>query len=296
MIQHKIIIKEKESGTRIDTICAQRFPEISRSQWTKRGVFQKEDVSKAAKTIVKSGDVWVLQYQENEQNSNLNPWDSPLKILQESKTWVIIEKPIGIAVHPSQSDPSQKTIVNALIHQFKALSESYDDIDGQKIPRPGLVHRLDKETSGVLLVAKTTQSHKYFQEHWKEVEKIYTAMVSGTPPKKGKIEGGITRDPLNRQKMTVLNTENSKDAITFFERSKSQRNKSILKVRIPTGRTHQIRVHLSSIGFPIIGDEKYGGKKAKRLMLHATSLTFPDPDKNGEIVKISSTEPSEFVL
>jgi 23S rRNA pseudouridine1911/1915/1917 synthase len=296
MIQQKITIKKHETGNRIDFISAQRFPEISRSQWSKRGKFKKGNTEKPAKTIGKEGEIWTLEYQEQDQPSSLIPWDHSLTIIQESKTWVAVEKPIHIAVHPSMSDHSQQTIVNALIHQFQTLSESYDDIDGQKIPRPGLVHRLDKETSGILLVAKTTKTHKYLQDNWKEVEKIYTAIVIGTPPKKGKIEGGIARDPSDRQKMTVLKSENAKEAITYFERIKSHNNLSLLKIRIPTGRTHQIRVHMSSIGFSILGDEKYGGHKADRLMLHATSLTFPDPDKNGEMTTCSSKIPEEFLI
>ena len=293
---------------RIDALCAQKFSDISRSQFSKRGKFFRIEIfevgrksvprpmPKPAKFSVRFKEKWMVQYEEKMDLTDIHPWKYKLSVLQESKTWIAIEKPVGISVHPSQSDPSQKTIVNALLYQFKSLSESYDTINGQKIPRPGLVHRLDKQTSGVLLVAKTTKTHMYIQKQWSKATKIYYALVSGVPPKKGKIESGIVRDPKDRQKMKALDSQKSKKAITYFETQETKNNISLVRVQIPTGRTHQIRVHLSSIGFPIVGDEKYGGIPFKRLMLHATRLSFPDPDKNGALTEITAPLPKEFLF
>jgi 23S rRNA pseudouridine1911/1915/1917 synthase len=223
-------------------------------------------------------------------SSDIEPWDFPLKILAESKSWVAIEKPEGISIHPSPSDRSQETIVNALVHQFGAKLSSPDE----DVPRPGIVHRLDKVTSGVLLVAKTNGAHKFFQEHWSDVIKTYFAVVTGNPPPKGKIEGGILRSSKDRQKMAVSSSEQSRSAVTFFETMETKGETSLLKINIPTGRTHQIRVHLSSIGFPIVGDEKYSGKEFKRVLLHAAELQFPDPDKKGKMMVVKSEVPDVF--
>lgn len=293
---HKITITEAQNKQRIDSLAAALFPTISRSQWTARGVFICDGEEKDAKTKVRVGEEWTIRYHERVDLSKLTPWNHPLKILAESDTWVAIEKPVGMAVHPSPSDPGQQTVLNALVHQFhNHLSEAFDTIEGQTVARPGLIHRLDKETSGVLLIAKNNTTHTYFQKHWKDVEKIYMAIVKGIPPLQGKIEAGIMRDKCDRQKMAVSDGPLAKPALTYFERleTNEQKNTSLLRVRIPTGRTHQIRVHMSCIGFALLGDKKYGGCDAERLLLHAHMLTFPDPDKNGDFTTVTSPVPFE---
>lgn len=292
-----ITINAVSASSRIDLVCAKNFPQISRSRWTKHGVFLLGKEPKTAKTKTQAGQLWAVECSEEARLSeDITPWNFTLRILAESKTWVVIEKPDGIAVHPSISDPSPKTMINALVAHFgKELSENYDEIEGRNIPRPGLVHRLDKPTSGVLLVAKTNQTHKYFQDNWTDVEKIYDAIVSGKPPKKGKIDGAIFRDPTDRKKMSVSKNEKAKPATSLFDTLEAQGGYAHLAVKILTGRTHQIRVHVSSIGFPILGDVLYGGEKAKRLFLHAHSLSFPDPDKNGTITKVVSETPEIFL-
>lgn len=302
-MNQSITITEQESKKRIDVIAAEQFPDISRSQWQKYGTFILEGNKKKGNTKVSEGQVWELQYEApGIFDGHLEPWDYPLKVLKETDDYVVIKKPIRISIHPSPSEPTQKTIVNALIHQFGSghLSQNSEEIDGKTIPRPGIVHRLDKPTSGVLLVAKNNTAHKFFTDHWEEVEKIYYALVSGNPPEKGHIEGEILRDPKNRKKMTVMKSDKGRDAKTSFEvverdigLGEGKGNGTLLRVQIFTGRTHQIRVHLSSIGFPIVGDELYGGKAAKRLMLHATSLTFPDPQTE-EKITVEAGLPREF--
>ena len=332
-MKNTFVVTESEAGQRIDVLCAKKFPEISRSQWQKSGTFLCNGKECPDKTKVREGETWEVSHVGTRHALSLPEWDFSLRVLADSKSWVAIEKPAGISVHPSPSDPSSHTVVNALVHQFglKHLSS----IGGQtfaRLPeedsRPGIVHRLDKVTSGVLLIAKTNAAHEYFKNHWKEVEKTYFAVVTGTPPRKGRIEAGIFRDERNRKKMSVSLDEKAREAVTHFERVESsplrgegwgegekkapspqflapcgggdgiqkltRHGLSLLKIQIPTGRTHQIRVHLSSIGFPIVGDEMYGGEKAKRVFLHAASLTFPDPDKKGKKVTVESEVPKEF--
>ncbi len=288
MIKEIIEIDTKNSNRRIDALCGEKFPEISRNQWKIYGKFICGGVEKPGKTKTKIGESWQVMCEKKGFESKIVvPWDYPLKIIKESKTWVAVEKPCGISVHPSSSEKTNETIVNALLFHFKSNLS-------QNTSRPGLVHRLDKTTSGVLLVAKTNKTHKFLQENWHEVEKTYFAIVQGVPPKKGKIEAGILRDKRDRKKMSVSKEEKSKEAITYFETLESDKKLSLLKIIIPTGRTHQIRVHLSAIGFPILGDEKYGGKKAERVFLHATCLKFPDLDNQNKFQEIKSPLPSAF--
>ena len=292
MITETFTVNDGEIGQRIDVLSAQKFPELSRSRWQKKGKFELDGVEKPAKTKVRSGDNWTISCAPETTCDDLKAWDHPLKVLAESDSWVVIEKPYGIAVHPSISDSSQKTVVNALVHMFgEKLSENFDEIEGREIPRPGLVHRLDKTTSGVMLIAKTNEAHRYFQDNWKEFEKTYHCVVQGQPPINGKVESGITRDPHRRQRMTAANNDKAKWSVTTFERLEVVDKKALMKVNIHTGRTHQIRVHLSSIGFPVIGDVLYGDPKAARVMLHASELKFMNPDKDGEMVSVTSELP-----
>lgn len=298
-MNEQIIISSAEEGKRIDVVCAQRFPDFSRTKWAAFGKFLLDKKEKAGKTKVQVSEAWHISYEGEMASSflrDIEAWDLDLPILAESESWVVINKPEGVSVHPSQTEHTSHTIINALVHHFGTnLSENTSDIGGQKISRPGLVHRLDKGTSGVLLVAKTNATHRYFQEHWKEVEKTYYALVQGVPPVRGRVESGIERDTQNRQKMTVGDSDHAKDATTLFERVRTNSGFSLLKITIPTGRTHQIRVHLSEIGFPIVGDGKYGGSKSDRIMLHAAELSFPDPDKKGKQRKVSSPVPGDFI-
>lgn len=295
-------IPEIFNGKRVDAIAHTFFDGVSRSKIQKNAGFFLEKsegfIEMSGKSKVHTDETWKIVYaEESEKYSHLDPWDLPLTILGESKDWVVIEKPEGISVHPSASEKTNKTIMNALLHQFgeKNLSKKETEIDGVLIQRPGLVHRLDKGTSGVLLVAKNDKTHAFLQDNWKKTRKIYYAVVTGVPSVKGKISSGIARDETNRQKMKASDKSTAKDAITYFERENVSQDKkySLLKVEIPTGRTHQIRVHLASIGFPIVGDDKYGGIDAKRMFLHAQELQFPDV--SGENIVIQSDIPKKFL-
>lgn len=304
MKKHQIIITADLVGKRIDSIAALKFPDFSRSQWQKNGEFQLSGNSQisANKTKAKLDESWELTMNPPvlKKLDVAEAWDFPLEILAEDTSWAAIYKPLGVSIHPSNSAPEPKTIVNALVHHFgKNLADISDGLDGQEIEKPGIVHRLDKTTSGVLLVAKTNKAHAFLQKNWDQVEKTYLAVVENRGnklPKSGKIEAGITRDPRNRQRMAVSNKESAKSAITFFEKIDENKKFTLLKINIPTGRTHQIRVHLSSIGFPIHGDEKYGGKPFERVLLHAEKIKFLDPDNEGKFIEVIAPAPEEFTL
>ncbi len=229
MFQTTLIIDSEYNNYRIDKVCAEKFPKFSRSQWQKYGIFLLGEHRMSLKKKVSTGEVWQISLVEKSDNIHIQPWDFPLKVLAESKTWAVIEKPQEISVHPSQSENSQQTIINALVHQFGAnLSDQVDEINGKKIPRPGLVHRLDKVTSGVLLISKNNDSHRFFKENWGQVEKIYYAIAQGKTPPKGRIEGGIMRDVRDRKKMMVADSENAKPAQTIFWREDyNQQKKSV---------------------------------------------------------------------
>ncbi len=292
-------IDEKNTGIRIDKLIAQIFPEFSRTTLQTRGIFKCEGVVKMPKTLTKIGEIWEIEILRNiTRFEKLIPWEFPLKVLYDSETWCVVEKPAGISTHFSPSENSQKTLANALLFHFgEGLATNTETIENQEISRPGIVHRLDKITSGLILIAKTDKTLRFFHKNWSKVEKTYYAIVSGRPPLSGKIEGGILRDSKNRQKMTVSISDKARAATTLFWREKNNKlkNLSLLNVQILTGRTHQIRVHLSAIGFPILGDGKYKGAPAERVFLHAHKLKIPNPDNKEKIIEIESQIPEEFV-
>lgn len=294
-----ITITQNQAGKRIDTLCSELYPEFSRTYFSKHAAFIRDGIETTYKKKTKKDETWdiTIDLTKTWNPEELTPWDHPLTILAESDTWAAIEKPIGISVHPSPSDPEQKTIINALLHHFgKNLSDNEGKLDGFVFQRPGLVHRLDKGTSGILLIAKTNETHRYFQEHWHtKVRKFYTAIVEGTPSEdEGIIDGPLARDPKDKTKMKVRNVLKAKEAKTHFWLEESNYVHSMLNVELYTGRTHQIRAHLSSIQLPILGDTKYGGSEAERMFLHARELMIPDPDNNGAEVTILSPVPKIF--
>lgn len=217
--------------------------------------------------------------------SSLSLSSSPsLPILYEDDAVVVIDKPAGVAVHPGAGIEMSDTIVGRLLKSYPDLPK---DNGGD---RPGIVHRLDKDTSGVLLVAKTSAALAYYIDAWKKhaVKKEYVALVKGVPDApRGIIESPIRRDPKDRKKM-IGSMRDGKMAVTSYELQKSfPKNSppcSLLKIEISSGRTHQIRVHLSEIGHPVLGDTLYGSRTTSRDMvaiglnrqfLHASRLVFP---------------------
>ncbi len=222
------------------------------------------------------------------------PENIPLEILHEDEHIIVINKPHGLVVHPAAGNPNG-TLVNALLHHCESLS----GIGG--VERPGIVHRLDKDTSGCMVAAKTDTAHHHlcasFAAH--KVDKIYMAIVDGCPPSlSGRIENRIARNPHDRQKMAIVMPPAGKPAITEYTVNSPRGDASLVECRIYTGRTHQIRVHMKSLGTPIIGDPIYARPTkqkvtAPRLMLHAWKLGFSHP-VTGEKLLFENTPPPEF--
>lgn len=297
-MHYSFTVSPEDVGKRIDTLCTEKFPQYTRNQWQKQGTFVCDNTERKPKTKVKVSEDWIVTHTPPTVDPQvIIPWDTPLNILSETEDYLVIDKPVCVSVHPSLSEKTHHTVVNALIFHFgKNLSENFDEIEGIKIPRPGIVHRLDKTTSGALLIAKNNTAHHFFTSHWKEVTKTYYAIVHGTPPKKGRITGAIFRDPANRKKMKISGDDRAKESETLFENVLQKGNLALLKINILTGRTHQIRVHLSHIGFSVLGDTLYGGQEAERIFLHAHQLQFPDPKGSKEMLIATAPTPNSFDL
>lgn len=214
-----------------------------------------------------------------------------LKIVYEDSDILVIDKEEGMVVHPTLDHPSG-TVVNALLYYLKLPSENLEDL------RPGIVHRLDKGTSGLLVIAKNSRSLEKLKDQFKtrKIKKKYIALVKGkVEPRGGDIEKPIGRHPTNRKKFAVQ--EDGKEAQTYYNVIEYIGGKregfSLVEVSPKTGRTHQIRVHMSSLGYPIVGDRLYGGKPATRIFLHASSLEFSHPT-TGKLVLFESPLPKNL--
>lgn len=227
---------------------------------------------------------------EDKIKTSLHPEDIPLEVLYEDRDLAIINKPVGLVVHPAPGN-REHTLVNALLFRFKDLS----DINPQ---RPGIVHRLDKDTSGILVIAKNNSSHLklagQFEDH--SIKRKYTAVVKGRMEfDENVIEAPIARHITKRESMAVDFSDKSRYAKTYYRTLKRFGDYSLLQLEPFTGRTHQLRVHLAFIGHPILGDKKYGrGNDFTRLALHAQSLGFIHPS-SGKFVEFNSSLPQEFL-
>lgn len=218
---------------------------------------------------------------EKSQNKNSPFWQIAIKgleIIYQDKNFLVINKPAGLIAHPSPSHPKE-TLINILLSSFPEIKNVGDD----KI-RPGIVHRLDKEASGLLVIAKTQQAFVYFKKQFQNrlVEKEYLVLVYGkVKDEKGEIALPIGRLPKKGHKMTAGYFPKAKPARTEYEVVKHYQDYTLLKVKTKTGRTHQIRVHLKALGYPVVGDKVYGSKKREkkeleRLFLHCYKLSFVD--------------------
>jgi 23S rRNA pseudouridine1911/1915/1917 synthase len=251
-----------------------------------------------ASTEVKAGEQYVVEIPDIKPAA-LQPEPLPLRVVFEDPDVVVLDKPAGMVVHPGAGHDSG-TLVNALLHHVKDLS----GIGGEA--RPGIVHRLDRGTSGLMVVAKHDRAHQELarQFHDREVEKEYIALVWGVVHAGRRIEEPIGRDPGNRQKMSTR-ARRARSAITRVTFARHFKGVSLIKVAIATGRTHQIRVHLSTIGHPIVGDVTYGGvhrrvanhlravMRLERPFLHASRLSFTHP-ADGRRVDFDSPLPPEL--
>ncbi len=227
---------------------------------------------------------------EDKIKTSLQPEDIPLEVVYEDKDLAIINKPVGLVVHPAPGN-REHTLVNALLLRFKDLS----DINPQ---RPGIVHRLDKDTSGILVIAKNNSSHLKLAEQFADhsIKRKYVALVAGRMEfDENVIEAPIGRHVIKRENMTVDFSDKSRYAKTYYRTLKRFGDYSLLQLEPFTGRTHQLRVHLAFVGHPILGDKKYGkSNNFSRLALHAQSLGFIHPS-SGKFVEFNSSLPQEFL-
>lgn len=284
---------ENDKGKRIDSFLNEVIEDATRSYIQK--IIDVGYVEITGKKTTKSGnklkgtETIVVNLPEDE-TLDLIPEDIPLEIIYEDSDIVIINKAPNMVVHPAHGNYNG-TLVNALLYHIKDLST----ING--VIRPGIVHRLDKDTSGVIVVAKHDEAHTTLSDMFKEktLEKTYVCIAKGIfKEKSGRIETLIGRDPRDRKKMAVV-TENGKIAISNYEVLDESKNYSLVKVRIETGRTHQIRVHMKSLNHPILGDSTYGNSTdgIDRQMLHAYRLKFTHPISKKEMI-VTAPIPEDF--
>jgi 23S rRNA pseudouridine1911/1915/1917 synthase len=297
-----IAVSEDSEGLRLDRFLASVLGDRSRSQiqrLIKEGHVLVAGRAAKANQAVKVGQA--VSVDEPEPTApTLQPEALPLPIVYQDKDLVVVDKPAGMVVHPAAGHEGG-TLVNALLHHVDDLS----GIGGEK--RPGIVHRLDRGTSGLMVIAKHDAAHEELarQFHDREVEKEYVALVWGEVMAGRRIDAPIGRDPINRKKMSAK-ARRSREAVTRIVRAEHfGRSLTLARVAIQTGRTHQIRVHLSAIGHPIVGDPLYGGvhrhvpgdlravKHLDRPFLHAARLAFTHPG-DGRRMEFASELPADL--
>jgi 23S rRNA pseudouridine1911/1915/1917 synthase len=280
------------AGRRLDLFLHERFPEHSRSRlqgWIKTGrVLVNGVVVKAAHELHGGETIEVRPAAPPALRAVAE--DLPLEILYEAPDVIAVNKPAGMVVHVGAGRDSG-TLVNALLHRFRRLSQVHGD------ERPGIVHRIDKDTSGVLLVARTDAAHRALAGQFssREVGKTYVALAEGrVRAEQGRIDKPITRDPKHRTRMTARLAA-GRQAVTEYRVLQRWNRFTLLEVRILTGRTHQIRAHLSSIGHPVAGDRLYGAAAGPtgRFFLHAQRIRFRSPS-TGEPVTVEAPLPPEL--
>jgi len=297
MKEYTVKVSDIEEGMRLDLVLSAFFKKenlgLSRTSIqeliskNKISVNDSSDVKPHYK--VKEADK-IKVCLEDKIKTSLQPEDIPLEIVYEDKDLAIINKPVGLVVHPAPGN-REHTLVNALLFRFKDLS----DINPQ---RPGIVHRLDKDTSGILVIAKNNSSHLKLAEQFADhsIKRKYAAIVKGRMEfDENVIEAPIGRHVIKRENMTVDFSDKSRYAKTYYRTLKRFGDYSLLQLEPFTGRTHQLRVHLAFVGHPILGDKKYGkSNDFSRLALHAQSLGFIHPS-SGKFVEFNSSLPQEFL-
>ena len=294
-------VKTEQIGQRVDVVIAEAFKEFSRShlqKLIKEGAVKVNGKEIKPKLILQGGELIEILAKEapklKDKAENID-----LEIIYEDQDLLVVNKASGLVVHPGAGNPSG-TLVNGLLNFDSNLSY---------LPRAGIVHRLDKDTSGLMVVSRNEKTYLNLIDQLKErtVTRKYTALVVGEPSLSGVIDKPIGRHPKIRTKQAVVSS--GKEAISRFKRVKSLKGYSLVEVLLETGRTHQIRVHLSYLGFPIVGDNAYGGRRKyvkgtsenlrnkinqfKRQALHASSLTFIHPSTK-EVSTFDSELPDDM--
>lgn len=296
-------IAERDSGTRLDAFLADHIADWSRSRLQRlieEGDVLVNGLSTRASYKLRAADVIDVELTLL-PTSTFTPENIPIKIVYEDDQIIVVDKPAGLVVHPAAGSPGG-TLANALAYHFQELSTIGGPV------RPGIVHRLDKDTSGLLVVAKTENAHDKLANQFRErqVLKSYVALVHGLTEDSGRIDQPIARDPSNRTRMAVV--PGGRPALTLYRVRQPYHRFTLLNVELKTGRTHQIRVHLAWIKHPVVGDDVYGGgrdrtilnvkvraevRKLNRHFLHAEQLDFDHPLTN-ERLHFKSPLPQEL--
>ncbi|MBN8212913.1 MAG: 23S rRNA pseudouridine(1911/1915/1917) synthase RluD [Xanthomonadales bacterium] len=300
-IARTAVVPDAVSGRRFDAVLAELFPEFSRSrlaEWIKSGDAVLDGRQVRPRDPVRGGETVTLTAVLEIQTRS-EPEDIALDVLYEDEDVFVLNKPAGLVVHPGAGNPAG-TLVNALLHRDPSLAT---------LPRAGIVHRLDKDTSGVMVVARTLPAHTALvaQLSAREVHRQYLAVVVGSLVSGGTVNAAIDRHPRDRLRQVVR--EDGREAVTHYRLRERFRAHTLLECRLETGRTHQIRVHMAHIKHPIIGDPLYGGplklpkgataglveslRGFKRQALHAETLEFVHP-LSGEPVRCSTPMPTDM--
>lgn len=286
-----------DCGIRLDKVISGLVPQFSRSriqQWIDAGHVTVDGKVARAKMTSFGDETVVLSPQLAPEDEAFKPEPMVLNIVYEDASIIVLDKPAGLVVHPGAGNWSG-TLLNGLLHHFSSIAG---------VPRAGIVHRLDKDTSGLMVVAKTLEAHTDLvrQLQARTVRREYLALIWGTPNLSGTIDAAMGRHPRDRIKMAVLENATAKPAITHFERLATgvldRRPVSLMRCKLETGRTHQIRVHMMSIGFALVGDSLYGKPHLApvfpRQALQACRLGLNHP-ATGEHCEWSVTLPEDFV-
>jgi 23S rRNA pseudouridine1911/1915/1917 synthase len=290
-----LVVPPEAANQRLDRFLATTRPELSRVRWqalvARQYVKVNSQAVKASLTLT-PGDSIEIAPPPALERSPLEPAEIPLEILFEDGDLLVINKAAGMVVHPGAGTDGT-TLVHALLHHCRDLS----GIGG--VERPGIVHRLDRETSGCLVVAKNDQAHKCLAAQFanREVSKTYLAVVRGIPHRPwGSLKGAIGRHPYHRQKMAVKEGPDAREALTEYTVLARGEGMSLIECLPKTGRTHQIRVHLQHLGHPLLGDPVYGHRLGyPRHLLHAWKLSFTHPSTS-ERLSFTAPVPADFPL
>lgn len=292
----EFIVEEERKGTRLDVVLSLVIEEASRSHLQKLIDIGRVEVNGAIasskKYKVKTGDAIKITIPEP-VHLNVIPEDIPIEIIYEDEDVLVVNKPKGMVVHPAAGNYTG-TLVNAILYHCRSLSS----ING--VIRPGIVHRIDKDTSGLLMIAKNDTAHRSLAEQLAahSITRAYRAIVyHNFQLDEGTVNAPVGRDPKNRLKMAVTQL-NSKEAVTHYKVLQRFGSFTYIEARLETGRTHQIRVHMAHINHPLLGDAVYGPKKmilgVETQMLHAKLLGFHHP-KTGKYMEFDSPLPQEFI-
>ncbi len=299
----QIDIPEEYAGQRFDRVLARLFPDYSRSQlknWIESGQARLDGRQCKPREAVHGGQVASLELPDDaDAEPSVKAQLIPLDVVHEDPDLIILAKPPGLVVHPGAGNPDG-TVENALLHRYPEL---------QGVPRHGLIHRLDKDTSGLMAVARSSRAHARLTEAMqaRDIGRRYQALVVGAMPSGGTVDAALARHPVDRKRMAVR--EGGREAVTHYRVAERFPYHTLLDVRLETGRTHQIRVHLAHVRYPIVGDPVYGRRLAvprgatpelsealrgfRRQALHAVRLELNHP-VSGDPLEFQAPLPEDF--